>query len=136
QAELFRDHILGDTYHYFLDLVAKQRHMTPQQVDVLAQGRVWTGDQAVQNKLIDQIGGFDAALAQAKRMAKLDPRQSVAIVELPEQASALTRLLSGKIYGQEWRPPRALAPLISALNEALAREGALGQAYCPIMPRM
>lgn len=136
QAKLFHDRILGDTYSYFLSLVAKQRHMTVEQVDGLAQGRVWTGVQAVQVKLIDHLGGIEAALSEAKLLAKLNPQQPVEVVELPEQVSALARLLSGKVYGQEWRPPRVLAPLITAMQEALARQAASGQAYCPVAPRL
>ena len=139
QAQIFHDQILGDTYSYFLKLVAAQRHMTVAQVDAIAQGRVWTGEQALQLKLVDQLGGFDAALNETKVLAKLDPRIPVRIMELPGQLSPLARLLTGQISGQiygyaGWRPPHALAGLLQALGEGLARHGALGEAYCPLRP--
>jgi protease-4 len=135
QAQIFHDQILGDTYNYFLKLVAAQRHMTVAQVDAVAQGRVWTGVQALQVKLIDYLGDFDAALSEAKLLAKLDPHQRVQIVELPEQVNPLIRLLSGQVYGEtSWRPPQALAPLLRGVREALARAGAFGEVYCPLRP--
>jgi protease-4 len=137
QAQIFRDQILGDTYSYFLKLVAAQRHMSVEQVDAIAQGRVWTGEQALQIKLVDHLGSFDAAMNETKLLAKLNPQVPVEIVEFPEQASALSRLLNGQIYGNAgWHPPHALQALWVALRDALARGGALGQAYCPIHPLM
>lgn len=137
QAQIFRDQMLGDTYHYFLQLVAQNRHMTVAQVDAIAQGRVWTGEQAVSLKLIDHIGDFDAALDKAKQLANLDPHTPLRIVELPEQVGWLGRLLSGRLYGATaWQPPRAFAPFIAILRTALARQGAYGRAYCPLNPVM
>ncbi|HLW70236.1 MAG TPA: signal peptide peptidase SppA [Candidatus Binataceae bacterium] len=137
QAKLFHDQLLGDTYSYFVKLVAQQRHLTVDQVDAVAQGRVWTGAQALDVKLIDHLGDFDAALAAAKTLANLDPHEPVRIVELPAQVSWFGRLLSGHIFGTaSWRPPHGLEPLIESVREALARQGAYGQAYCPIRPVM
>lgn len=59
-------------YGEFLALVGKARGKTPQQVDAIAQGRVWTGERAKQNGLIDAYGDFDAALAYAAKAAKLN----------------------------------------------------------------
>jgi protease IV len=135
QVELFRDQILGTTYAYFVKLVAAQRHMTVQEVEAVAQGRVWTGEQAFQVKLVDHLGSFDAALSAAKTLAKLNPQIPVELVELPEQVSPLVRLLSGQIYGATgWRPPQALVGLWQAVGDGLARRGALGAAYCPLRP--
>jgi protease-4 len=137
QAQIFRTQILGNTYAYFLKLVAAQRHMTVQQVDAIAQGRVWTGEQARQLNLIDYLGGFDAALNEAKLLAKLDPNVPVQLVELPAQVSPLTRLLTGQIYGSAgWRPPRAVQHLLQAVEAGMAQHGALGETYCPLQPRL
>jgi len=137
QAQVFHDQILGNTYNYFVKLVAAQRHMTIEQVGAVAQGRVWTGEQALEVKLIDYIGDFDAALNAAKSLAKLEPKQRVEIVELPEQVNPLVKLLSGQVYGEtSWHPPQALMPLLRDLRQALARSGAYGEVYCPLLPRM
>ena len=137
QAELFHQQLLGDTYQYFLKLVAAARHLTVAQADAIAQGRVWIGEQAVQNKLVDKLGGFDAALEQAKILAKLSPQEQVQLVELPGQPGLLSRLLSGRIYGTaQLAPalPRALKPLLWLARAALARRSIAGQAYCPLVP--
>jgi len=60
-------------------------------------------------------------------------------VELPEQPGPLGRLLAGRIYGEasaEWQPPRALEPLLWMMRESMARHGAFGEAYCPLVPVM
>jgi len=137
QAELFHQQILGDTYQYFLKIVADRRHLTVTQVNDIAQGRVWTGEQAVQNKLADKVGGFDAALDQAKILARISPEEQVQLVELPAQPGLLARLLSGRIYGEaQLSPalPHALEPLFWLAHAALARRGIIGQAYCPLVP--
>jgi protease-4 len=137
QAELFHQQILGDTYQYFLKLVAGRRHLTVSQVNDIAQGRVWTGEQAVQNKLADKVGGFDAALDQAKILARISPDEQVQLVELPAQPGLLARLLTGRIYGEaQLSPalPHALEPLFWLARAALARRGIIGQVYCPVVP--
>src|SRR5882762_2370790 len=56
QAEIDR------TYELFLGAVAASRHMTDDQVKPIAGGRVWTGTQALERKLIDELGGMDSAI--------------------------------------------------------------------------
>ena len=52
---------LQSFYDQFVEKVADSRHSTPEKIDALAQGRVWTGRQAKQNKLVDELGGLDRA---------------------------------------------------------------------------
>jgi protease IV len=58
-------------YARFIGLVAKSRGKTSEQVDAIAQGRVWDGGTARQNGLVDQFGGLDDALAYAAKQAGL-----------------------------------------------------------------
>ncbi len=137
QAELFNQQILGDTYQYFLRLVAESRHLSIAQVNDVAQGRVWTGAEAVQRKLVDKIGDFDDALTEAKVLAKIGPTEQVQIVELPGRPNLLSRLLTGRIYGQTQQSAallRPLEPLLLLSRAMLADHGALGRAYCPLVP--
>ncbi|WP_267394018.1 signal peptide peptidase SppA [Sphingomonas sp. GC_Shp_1] len=60
-------------YRQFIARVAQSRHMTPEHVNEIAQGRVWDGGSAHQLKLIDRFGNLDDAIAEAARRAKLDP---------------------------------------------------------------
>jgi protease-4 len=59
------------TYAYFIDLVAKSRKMTSDQVQPLALGKVWTGRQALELKLVDEMGGLDAGIRKARALAGL-----------------------------------------------------------------
>src|SRR6202045_640429 len=96
QYKQFQDDIARD-YQYFLKLVADGRHMTVEQADAVAQGRVWTGEQALPLKLVDSLGGLDEAIATAKGLARLAPDQEVGVIELPEQPGLLQSLSSGKM---------------------------------------
>lgn len=71
-------------YGLFLDRVGKARKMTREQVDEIGQGRVWAGGTARQIGLVDRLGGLDAALAEAARLAKLEPGQWHAKLLEPE----------------------------------------------------
>ncbi len=62
---------IENAYAKFLGIVGRARGKTPQQVDEIAQGRVWTGERARENGLIDGFGDLDAALAYAAKAAKL-----------------------------------------------------------------
>jgi protease-4 len=58
-------------YNTFLNRVAAGRKMTFAQVDAVAQGRVWSGSEAVKVGLVDEIGGMDVALKEAAKLAKI-----------------------------------------------------------------
>jgi len=62
------DHV----YATFLDIVAKGRHLAPGKVAQLAEGRVWSGSDAVRLGLVDHLGGLDEAVAAAARRAGLE----------------------------------------------------------------
>ncbi|MBR9727210.1 signal peptide peptidase SppA [Shewanella intestini] len=59
-------------YLNFISLVAKERNMTIDQVDAIAQGRVWTGKRALALGLVDELGDIDQAVAKAASLAKVD----------------------------------------------------------------
>ncbi|KTF18316.1 signal peptide peptidase SppA [Pseudoalteromonas sp. H105] len=61
-----------DAYRRFLDVVAEARNMTPEQVDKIAQGRVWIASQALELGLVDKLGNKQDAIDAAAAMAKLD----------------------------------------------------------------
>jgi protease-4 len=67
-------------YHEFISLVATERHMTLEQVDSIAQGRVWTGKRALTLGLVDELGDMDVALAKAADLAKMD-KFNVKVIE-------------------------------------------------------
>ena len=83
QQQQFRDQILGETYQHFVNLVARRRGLSVARVDQIAQGRVWTGDDAIKLKLVDGIGGLDEAIKAARELAKVPEDTKLGLLELP-----------------------------------------------------
>lgn len=71
------NHVYGD----FINIAAKARKTTPEKINEVAQGRVWTGLQAKDRNLVDRIGSYGDALASAARRAKLGTDYRVAYLE-------------------------------------------------------
>lgn len=83
ERERFRG-LMKAFYDDFVSRVAKGRGKTRQQIQEVAQGRVWTGSQAKAVGLVDELGGLDAALALAKKKAGIPKDQDVRLEVLPE----------------------------------------------------
>jgi protease-4 len=64
---------MDSVYKVFVSRVAEGRHKKPEDVQPIAQGRVWTGARAKELGLVDEIGGLDAALAEARKLAQVGP---------------------------------------------------------------
>lgn len=77
-------------YQDFLEKVAKGRNMKVEDVDAIAQGRVWAGNKAKEIGLVDDLGGMDRALAAAAKLAGLEKYR---ISEYPRTKTALEQLL-------------------------------------------
>jgi protease-4 len=75
------------TYDAFVEKAAAGRHTTPEKIDAIAQGRVWTGQQAKQIGLVDELGGLERALALAKEHAKIGRDTEVELVVYPPKRS-------------------------------------------------
>ena len=81
--------LVDSFYGDFLARVATGRHLTTNRVDELAQGRVWSGIAAKNNGLVDELGGLDAAIADAAKRAKLD---KYTVAEYPRSKDFLETL--------------------------------------------
>ncbi len=75
------------TYDTFVEKAAAGRNTTPERIDAVGPGRVWTGTQAKQLGLVDELGGLERALAIAKQRAKLSPDSEVELVVYPGRKS-------------------------------------------------
>ena len=75
---------LDRIYSDFLQRVADSRHKTVEEVDAMAEGRVFTGRQALEKGLVDALGGFDEALELARKEAGLSPGEDVTLVDYPK----------------------------------------------------
>jgi protease IV len=82
------------TYRSFVSKVAASRKKTYDQIDPLAQGRVWMGAQARQNGLVDELGGLDDAVALVRKRAKLSPSGDTNLVMYPPRRSLLDVLMN------------------------------------------
>ena len=79
-------------YDAFVEKAAAGRNATPQQIDALARGRVWTGLQAKENGLVDELGGLQQALRVARQEAGIDPGAEVELVIYPPRRTFFDRL--------------------------------------------
>jgi protease-4 len=113
-------------YDMFLTRVAEGRKLSKAAVDAVGQGRVWTGEQARERKLVDEIGGLRQALEEARRVAGLP--YDTEIVELPVESSFL-----GKLIGAAGAHASATPTLPPQLVE-LARELAPFAVHPPDAP--
>jgi protease-4 len=72
---------IDNGYRDFITRVAKARRMTPEQVDKIARGRIWSGEDAKGLGLVDELGGLDQAIESAAKRAKLEKGYRVYYVE-------------------------------------------------------
>jgi protease-4 len=113
------------TYDTFVEKAAQGRNTTPERIDAIGQGRVWTGRQAKEIGLVDDLGGLDRAISIAKQRAKIPQESGVEIVTYPGRRSfydVLRNPFGPSDYGATLaallgiRDPRALASLTAPLQ--------------------
>jgi protease-4 len=75
-------------YRLFVDIVARARRMTPSDVLPIAEGKVWSGRQALERKLVDELGGLETATSKARSLAKLPDEVPLREVRAPKRAVA------------------------------------------------
>ncbi|HMD86315.1 MAG TPA: signal peptide peptidase SppA [Terriglobia bacterium] len=107
------------TYHDFLQGVAEGRHMRVEDVDKIAQGRVWTGERARQLGLVDELGGLHTAITRARELAKIPADEKVNLLLLPPHRSFLERLLESSGEDSALAPSASLQGWLGKL-ESLA----------------
>lgn len=136
-------------YERFIDLVARGRELEPSRVHELAQGRVWSGEDALENGLVDAMGDFSDAVLAAQELAGDDALEA-RVIEPPMSFGAkLLRDLDSQSWvkrlGARTPPtwlalarvglgedPRALEPLVRLLSQQ--HPGARVYALAPVMP--
>jgi protease-4 len=85
-------------YDGFVQKAAESRGTTPERIHAVAQGRVWTGQQAKAHGLVDELGGLDRAVAIAKERAKIPADEDVELVPYPPRRT-LYELLAEQFTG-------------------------------------
>lgn len=111
-------------YKRFITLVADARKRTPEQIDKIAQGHVWTGEDAQANGLVDSLGDFDDAVAKAAELAKLKQWHLDYYQDEPTVLDMVMDSMTGSVRAMLPEAIQAMlpAPLVSAAN-TLKAEG-------------
>ncbi len=121
EANLLIQSGVNSMYGRFLSIVAAARHKTPQQVDQIAQGRVWDGGTAHQLGLVDGFGGIDDAVAKAAQLAGLGNERGVRYLEPPKSfRQQLIEALADQQTDNSAVPEDAFASLSNAPQQQLA----------------
>jgi protease-4 len=98
ERHLMKEQILW-SYDHFISKVALGRQMSKDEVDKVGRGRVWTGSQAKELGLVDDLGGLETALKLAKEKAGIPEDASVRLVVWPKKTS-LWKSFFGKPQGK------------------------------------
>jgi protease IV len=107
--------LMQATYDSFVEKAAAGRNTTPERIDAIAQGRVWTGKQAKELGLVDELGGLDKALALAKERAKIAASSEVELVVFPPKKTLFD------VVSEPLNRPDGSAALTSLLGNQNAR---------------
>ena len=92
-------------YDGFVRKAAESRHTTPEQIHAVAQGRVWTGRQARERGLVDELGGLDRAVVIAKARAGIPADEDVELVTFPPRRTlyeAIAEQFGSSSGGRLW----------------------------------
>ena len=125
--------LLDATYKGFKDHVAAGRHMSPDAVEAVAKGRVWTGADAKAHGLVDALGGYGTALRLAREAAGIAPEAPVALTLFPREKPPIELLydrLTGKQrrstgFGAFGRAIESVEPLLLRIDALIEPPGAL-----------
>src|ERR1700732_2909489 len=128
---------LDETYKGFKDHVATGRHMTQEEVEAVAKGRVWSGEDAKAHGLVDELGGYSVALRLAKEAANLPPDAPFTLTVFPREEGP-AELLYNRLFGKDRdgedgsgtsgsveRSLKAVQPLLQRLEAILDTPGVL-----------
>ncbi|PEH15825.1 signal peptide peptidase SppA [Salmonella enterica] len=109
-------------YKRFITLVADARKRTPEQIDKIAQGHVWTGEDAKANGLVDSLGDFDDAVAKAAELAKLKQWHLDYYQDEPTVLDMVMDSMTGSVRAMLPETIQAMlpAPLVSAATTVKA----------------
>ena len=123
-----------DIYERFVNLVASSRGLDPARVDEIAQGRVWTGADALEIGLVDEIGTLEDAIAYAASLAELYSSDGYSVVGYPQPLTLVEEFMSS--LGQRYEEPSILSgtpfeALGKAVGSLKAQEPGLVYARLP-----
>jgi protease-4 len=122
------DAFLDQTYRGFKEHVAAGRHLSPDQVEAVAKGRVWTGEEAKAKGLVDELGGYSVALRLTLDAAKVPADKPFRVAVFPREKSTAELIydrLAKTDNDDEVGQPGALQRAFAALDMIAAHIDAL-----------
>jgi protease-4 len=119
---------IDESYHDFVSKVATARHRGFDDIEPLAQGRVWLGSQAAARGLVDQLGGLDAALDLVKKKAGIPASERVSVEMYPEPTSILDLLMKRS------SPQDALETRLAGIFRGMPFHAWMKGGYLRLMP--
>jgi protease-4 len=120
EAELF-DKAAQHAYESFRDKAALSRNMEIDQMQAVAQGRVWTGKAAASIGLVDAIGGLNRAIQLAKNAAEIPEEEPVTIREVSRSSTSPLKLLTGGANAQALLALAAVSSSSSSASQMIPR---------------
>jgi protease-4 len=96
---------MNHVYQLFVERVSTGRGISPAEVEAVGRGRVWTGEQAKDNGLVDELGGFFAAIDAAKESAGISRDERMKLVFYPKRKPFLARLADLLSFRMVGGPP-------------------------------
>ena len=118
------DSSINDTYRRFVSKVAEGRGLSWEAADAVAQGRVWLGEDARAKRLVDEIGGLEQAIDEARRRGGIPAGEKIRAAEFRRPRPAWLQRLAGKALSEAWERTMGLPdpgePLDWADDETLA----------------
>ena len=119
---------LDDVYRGFKAHVAAGRHLSADQVEGAAKGRVWSGEEAKQKGLVDELGGYDVALRLAKEAATMPADAAFKLTVFPREKTLAERVydrLANREDDNDAAYPSAAQGAMAAMAAALSDIAAL-----------
>jgi len=124
---------LDRIYKDFVTKAAQGRNKTYDEIHAVAQGRIWSGEDALRLGLIDELGGLTTAIGRALELAKLPPEGRVHLVVLPEKKNLIFEFLGG---GEVRSPFASLRGQVRKLIEdgpSPVPDGVLSMPFVPVL---
>lgn len=133
QVEQMMQISIENGYRNFISLVAQSRHKTPQQIDEIAQGHVWTGSDGKANGLVDQLGDFDDAIYKAAQLAGVSQPQLEWYQEQPTFVDQVIDQMTGSVSAILPTSVKAFlpAPLAEVMTDLQNQPGLSAQTSDP-----
>lgn len=137
---------LDRVYTDFTQKVAAGRSLSIDKVRNVAKGQVWSGKDAKERGLVDELGGYSVAIQLARDAAKIPPEQRISVEEYPQPENPLERLLEQAMTGGQVRAAEAqrletllriadwLAPVAAVIAPADGSSAAVPRLIAPVQP--